>query len=119
VGGEVVASGQVELDTDRGRQVWRLMKSGTLGFSFGYLVPEGGAFKRTDGGRTTTRLDVFEITATPAPMNAQTRVLATKAIDEHAAIRTQARRDMFALLTTAEPVATKSVKPIQIASFEC
>ena len=33
VGGEVQASGKVDLDTDRGRQVWRLMKSGTLGFS--------------------------------------------------------------------------------------
>src|SRR3954454_1114831 len=38
-GSEVMASGQVDLDTDRGRQVWRLMKGGSIGFLFGYLVP--------------------------------------------------------------------------------
>jgi uncharacterized protein len=119
-GGEVVASGQVDLDTDRGRQVWRLMKAGTIGFSFGYLIPEGGSFKRADGGRTITSLDVFEITVCPAPMNAETRVLATKALDaEYAATRDRARREMFELLTTTEPVATKSVQlPVQIATFE-
>jgi hypothetical protein len=30
-GDGVVAEGQVDLDTGRGQQVWRLMKSGTLG----------------------------------------------------------------------------------------
>jgi hypothetical protein len=40
------------------------MKSGAIGFSFGYLVPEGGDYKRADGGRTITQLDVFEITVT-------------------------------------------------------
>jgi hypothetical protein len=79
VGGEVVASGWIDQDTERGRHMWRLAKSGTLGFSFGYLIPEGGAVKRADGVREIRRLDVFEITATPAPMNNGTRVLNTKA----------------------------------------
>jgi HK97 family phage prohead protease len=69
VAGEVVASGWVDQDTDRGRHVWRLAKSGTLGFSFGYLIPDGGAVKRADGVREIRKLDVFEITATAAPMN--------------------------------------------------
>ena len=40
-------------------------------------------------------LDLIEITGTVAPMNADTRVLATKAIDEHDLVRAKARRDMF------------------------
>jgi hypothetical protein len=73
------------------------------------------------GIREIRKLDVFEISAVPAPMNAETRVLATKAIDDHHAIREKARAEMFELLTAEpEPVATKALKPpIQIASFEC
>jgi HK97 family phage prohead protease len=92
VADEVVASGKVDLDTDRGRQVWRLMKSGSIGFSFGYITT---ASKRADGGRTITALDVFEISATPAPMNADTRVLSTKALDEYDALRIQIRDEMI------------------------
>jgi hypothetical protein len=43
--------GHVDLDTERGRQAWRLMKAGSVGFSFGYLVPEGGAKAPPGGGR--------------------------------------------------------------------
>ena len=121
VGAEVHAAGHVDLDTDRGRQVWRLMKAGSIGFSFGYLVPEGGAKARPGGGRRITQLDVFEITVTPGPMNPETRVLATKALDEHAAMKARFRDEMYALLTAEpEPVATKSVRPpVQVASFDC
>jgi hypothetical protein len=63
VGGEAVASGQVDQDTDRGRHVWRLAKSQTLGFSFGYLIID--AVKRADGVREIRKLDVFEVSATP------------------------------------------------------
>jgi uncharacterized protein len=122
-GSEVVASGRVDLDTDRGRHVWRLMKSGTIGFSFGYLIPEGGAQKRAGGGRRIVQLDVFEITVTAGPMNAETRVLATKALDDHAAIRARARDEMFELLTATDPEAKslppKSIEPIKVATFEC
>jgi hypothetical protein len=68
----------VDHDTERGRQVWRLIKGGVVGFSFGYLIPEGGAQKRAGGGRRITQLDVFEVTVTPAPMNNDTRVLGWK-----------------------------------------
>jgi hypothetical protein len=36
-----------------------------------------------DGGRHVTKLDVYEITATPIPMNNETRVISTKAAAEH------------------------------------
>ncbi|HEX5895516.1 MAG TPA: hypothetical protein VFY47_04245 [Thermoleophilaceae bacterium] len=54
-------------------------------------------------------------------MNNGTRVLSTKAIDEHAEIRERARHEMFDLLTAEpEPAATKNVRPpVEIASFEC
>jgi phage head maturation protease len=111
----------VDLDTDRGRQVWRLMKAGSVGFSFGYLIPEGGATKRPGGGKHIVQVDVFEITVTAGPMNAQTGVLATKALDDHAAMKARFRDEMFDLLTVQpEPVATKSVRPsVQVASFDC
>jgi hypothetical protein len=63
--------------------------SGTLGFSFGYIVT--AATERPGGGREITKLDVFEITATTAPMNNGTRVLSTKGLDELDRVRTKAR----------------------------
>jgi HK97 family phage prohead protease len=118
VGDEVVADGEVDLETERGRHVWRLMKKRSIGFSFAYMIID--AVKRIDGIREIRQLDVFAVTATPTPMNNGTRVLATKALDEHAAIRDKARRDMVDLLNTVEPVATKSIErpPVQVASFE-
>jgi HK97 family phage prohead protease len=77
VDGEVVASGEVDLESDTGREAWRSFKNRTIGFSFGYLILTAG--KRKGGGRDITGLDVFEITATPTPMNNATRVLSTKA----------------------------------------
>jgi hypothetical protein len=79
VNGEVVVSGWVDRSTERGREVWRLAKSGTLGFSFGFLVPKGGATRRPGGGKRITALDVYEVSATAAPANPNTRVLSTKA----------------------------------------
>jgi HK97 family phage prohead protease len=121
VDGEVVAGGWVDRDIDRGREVWRLMKSGTLGFSFGYIIT--ASTERNGGGREITGLDVYEITATTAPMNNGTRVLSTKALDELDHVRTKARDDMFALLTAADKgeksVPRRAIDPVEIATFEC
>ena len=124
VAGEGVASGWVDQDTDRGQHVWRLAKSGTLGFSFGYLIPDGGAVKRIDGVREIHRLDVFEITATAAPMNADTRVLSTKALKLKRYIDPVTGRRMdYAELTAHTKANTarlrKQGQPVKIASFEC
>jgi HK97 family phage prohead protease len=113
--GEVVAAGEVDLDSKVGREAWRSFKKRTIGFSFGYLVPEGGAVKRRGGGRHIIALDVFEVTATPAPMNNDTRVLSTKA----AATSDTAFRDELGdfLLQPFEP-QRKSRPPVQISTFE-
>lgn len=83
VDGEVVVTGQVDLESEVGKEAWRSFKSRTIGFSFGYLIPEGGASIKGDT-RHITAIDVFEVTATPTPMNNDTRVLSTKAMEEAA-----------------------------------
>jgi HK97 family phage prohead protease len=79
--GEVVVSGYIDQSSPVGADAWRQVKLGTLGFSFGYLVPDGGAIKRSGGGRNIMELDVFEVTATPTPINNDTRVLSYKAAE--------------------------------------
>jgi uncharacterized protein len=81
IDGEVHVTGWIDQATPRGKEAWRLVKSGVLGFSFGYLVPDGGATKRADGTREITELDVFEISACSTPMNGMTRVTAWKSSD--------------------------------------
>ena len=51
--GEVVVQGQVDLDSDVGKEAWRSFKSRTIGFSFGYLAP--ASTKREGGGRHRPR----------------------------------------------------------------
>lgn len=77
VGNEVQVSGWIDQAIEAGAHAWRLVKAGTLGFSFGYLVLQGT--KRRGGGRNIDELDVCEATATPTPMNNDTRVLSYKA----------------------------------------
>ena len=78
VNGEVVVDGRIDQSTDTGAHAWRLIKAGVVGFSFGYLILKGSS--RKGGGRNIAELDVFEITATPTPMNNDTRVLDYKAL---------------------------------------
>jgi HK97 family phage prohead protease len=89
VDNEVVVQGWIDQGTDRGAEAWRLVKSGTLGFSFGYLITEGE--ERKGGGRHITGLDVFEVTATTTPMNNDTRITSWKG---HIADSTEARADL-------------------------
>jgi hypothetical protein len=79
VDGEVHAAGWIDQSIPRGQETWRRVKSGTLGFSFGYLIVD--AVKRADGVREIHELDVFEVSACSTPMNAATRVTAWKSAD--------------------------------------
>jgi len=76
VNGQVVVSGWIDQSTTRGKEAWRLVKSNTLGFSFGYLILD--AVKRKDGVHEIRALDVFEVSATATPMNNTTQVLSWK-----------------------------------------
>jgi len=83
-GQEVITKGWVDQSTDRGAETWRLVKSGSLSFSYGYLVPDGGATKRA-GKRTgyhVTEIDLYEVSVVPVgPANNDTRVLSFKATE--------------------------------------
>lgn len=82
--GEVIADGYVDQSIPRGEEAWRLVKSGTLSFSFGFLFePKTGATKLPNGRYRVKELDVFEISVIPVgPANNDTRVLSFKSIQE-------------------------------------
>jgi hypothetical protein len=75
---EVHVNGRIDRSTARGREAWRSVKSGSLGFSIGFMAPRDRMTKREDGIRIIDVLDVYEISATPTPMNAETRVVSFK-----------------------------------------
>jgi HK97 family phage prohead protease len=72
----LVVAGEVDRATDEGQQVWRSIKSGTAGFSIGYMS-EGRP--RKGGGQFITEIDLLEISATSTPMHPATRALSWKA----------------------------------------
>ncbi len=82
---EVIAKGFVDQSTERGQETWRLIKSGTLSFSFGYLIPDGGAKKLSGGGLRIHAIDLYEVSVVPVgPANNDTRVLSYKAMSDMA-----------------------------------
>ena len=68
-------------ESKRAREVWRLVKADTLGVSFGYMSEHTDA---PDGTRLLHRVDLFEVSLTPAPMNPGARVLDWKAAESQA-----------------------------------
>ena len=71
----------MDLETERGREVWRLLKANSVAFSFGYLTVKS---HDEDGVRVLDVLDVFEFTVTPSPANNRTRVLGLKSASNQA-----------------------------------
>jgi HK97 family phage prohead protease len=70
--------GRLDLDeSETAREVWRSMKAGRLGLSFGFLATETS--DRGDGVKVIEAIDLFEVSVTAAPANADTRILSTKA----------------------------------------
>lgn len=82
--GEVISSGYVDQSTPRGQETWRLVKSGTLSFSYGMMFnTKTGATKRDGGGWHIKEPDLYEVSVIPvAPANNDTRVLTWKAMAE-------------------------------------
>jgi len=77
-------SGRVDLEnSDKAREAWRAMKTGSMSLSFGYLIPDGKASKsETDDGVTDLHeIDMFEASIVPAPMHPGTRVLNMKSAE--------------------------------------
>jgi HK97 family phage prohead protease len=79
-GGQVVVEGWIDQSVEpAGKNAWRLVKSGTLGFSYGFIPL--AQTPRKGGGFHIKEADVFEITATPIPANHETRVLGWKSAE--------------------------------------
>jgi len=62
VGSDVMRPAGLTRSTPRGRQAWRLIKGGTLGFSFRFAILKSS---RRGDVRTLDEIDVFEISASP------------------------------------------------------
>lgn len=71
----LVVSGEVDRETDEGKQAWRTIKAGSAGFSIGYMAESEA---RKGGGRRITEIDLLEITVTSRPMHPSTRALGWK-----------------------------------------
>jgi HK97 family phage prohead protease len=85
----LVVEGQLDLEgSERARKAWRAMKTGSIGLSFGYLTQKQR--KAADGANELLAIDLFELSLTPAPANADTRVLGMKSGDAVAEVPTDA-----------------------------
>lgn len=111
-------------DSEKAREVWRLVKADALACSFGY-VADGET--QADGTRLLSKVDLFEVTLTPSPMNPHTRVLAWKSETtfppELELIHEIAGRDPDEYVRerqqrkAAEAETKRQREPIQLASF--
>jgi hypothetical protein len=126
---EVITEGYIDRTIERGQEAWRLAKSGTLSFSYGFLFDpkKGQAAKRPGGGFHIKELDVFEISAVPiAPANNETRVLEWKSLDqlkgeaERVAreVERQAIPDRLPLVPDPEPEPEPEPEPTPVKTLD-
>jgi hypothetical protein len=102
----LVVAGKLDLEgSDVAQEAWRTMKSGAMGLSFGYMVTDGA--EADDGVYELKAVDVFEISITPAPMNADTRMLSMKSVTE------MTREEMRAELVVVRELLDEMSKTLQ------
>lgn len=108
-------------DSETAREVWRLVKRNALACSFGYMAD---GKKLEDGTRLLTKIDLFEVTLTPSPMNPHTRVLSWKSASADS--EPEIAADLAMVLEWSKPgpaeveatVERKSRGPVQLATFD-
>jgi HK97 family phage prohead protease len=84
----LMVQGQLFMDKEAGRDVYRLMKEGLLtGWSFGYKVPAGGQ-KKNGKVNEVTEVDLFEVGPTLVGMNPEAQLQEVKKQAEPDAIVT-------------------------------
>ena len=75
----LTVTGKLDLEnSEQAREAWRAMKTGSMSLSFGFMVNHEGL--GTDGVNELKKVDLFEITVTPSPANADTRFIDMKAL---------------------------------------
>jgi HK97 family phage prohead protease len=85
--------GEINLDVQRGREVYALAKQGVLGdFSIGYTVQD---FDIKDGIRQLREIDLWEISIVSEPANPKAKILQVKKSDVE---QIKSRRDVEKLL---------------------
>jgi len=69
-------TGQINLDTQRGREARSLVKQGAVrGLSIGYIAED---YKIEDDVRVLTKVDLLEVSLATFPMNPEARVIGVK-----------------------------------------
>lgn len=73
--------GQLNLDTARGREAHAHIRGGDAGgLSIGYQIEPGG-MKRTEAGRTISRVRLHEVSIVPVPMDPGARITGVKSLE--------------------------------------
>lgn len=73
-------SGTLDLaNSEKAKEAWRAMKTGSMSLSFGYMVVKQRAAK---DATELQELDLFEVSVVSGPANADTRFLALKSVPE-------------------------------------
>lgn len=84
----LVIKGQLVLETGPARNVHALMKAGVIdGLSVGYDILPGGSKIDDQGVRHLSSLKLWEVSATPFPMNPKAQVLGVKNIERVRSVR--------------------------------
>jgi HK97 family phage prohead protease len=92
---------QLDLEeSNRAREIWRLVKANSVGLSFGYLVTNER--QGADGVRELHDIDLFEVSITPAPMNPDARILSSKGATDELPTEADQRRRAERLTMTPE-----------------
>lgn len=76
--------GEINLDTQGGREAYALAKQGVLtDMSIGFRIPENGSERKQMDGRSVRiikAIDLYEISLVPEPMNTQANITAVKSL---------------------------------------
>lgn len=111
----LIVSGEVDRSTDEGQQVWRSIKSGTCGFSIGYM----GKSRSRGNGREWFEIDLLEVSATSRPMHPQTRALSWKSAGPSEEVDEFASLDAVFALAASRPVKSAPKPPLKVETFKC
>ena len=103
--------GRLAMGTQRGREVYELMKMGALdGLSIGYRVdPKGGEYDEKGKRRYLKSVDLMEISAVTFPMNPRARVQAVKGAERTVREWEELLRDAGSLSRNEAKVAASAV----------
>lgn len=69
----LVIDGEVDRDTRQGKQVWKQIRRGSVGFSIGFMTTKSEDLE--GGGKRLMVVDLLEISATSVPMHPGTGVI--------------------------------------------